>query len=225
MRWLPPNVSTYGSDIDGILHVIWYLTVAWFFLTIGLLLFFMIRFRRGPGRARYIRGDRLREAAWILVPCVIVLGIDLWLDAAGAPVWARVKEMLPETRIQVRVTGVQFNWEILYPGPDGAFGTEDDRQIDNELHVPVSHPVLVQLQSKDVIHSFFLPHLRLKQDVIPGRTINAWFEATTPGQYELVCAELCGFGHSGMKGILHVHTPEEYRTWLEEQWPAPVPGA
>jgi cytochrome c oxidase subunit 2 len=117
------------------------------------------------------------------------------------------------------VTAKQFNWEILYPGPDGKFGTEDDRLLDNELHVPVGKPVRVVLKSKDVLHSFFLPTLRLKQDIVPGRAIDAWFEAVKPGRYELPCAELCGFGHSGMKGWLHVHTPDDYEMWTKEQWP------
>jgi len=77
----------------------------------------------------------------------------------------------------------------------------------------------VILKSKDVIHSFFLPNLRVKQDSVPGRDILVWFEAVKPGKYELPCAELCGFGHSGMRGWLHVQTPEEYAKWVEESWP------
>ena len=86
--------------------------------------------------------------------------------------------------------------------------------------MPVVKPVHVILKSKDVIHSFFLPNLRLKQDTVPGRDIVAWFEATKPGQYEMPCAELCGFGHSGMKGWLYVHTPEDYAKWAKEKWPS-----
>ena len=102
-------------------------------------------------------------------------------------------------------------------GADGKFGTDDDVKFDNDLHVPVSKVVRVQLSSKDVIHSFFLPNLRLKQDAVPGRTILTWFEATKPGKYELPCAELCGFGHSGMKGWLNVYTPEDYQKWAAEK--------
>ena len=82
--------------------------------------------------------------------------------------------------------------------------------------MPVNKPIRVQLSSKDVIHSFFLPNFRLKQDAVPGRTILVWFEATKPGKYELPCAELCGFGHSGMKGWVYVHTPDEYKKWADE---------
>jgi cytochrome c oxidase subunit 2 len=135
------------------------------------------------------------------------------------PLWARIKQQVPPSNIQVRVTAKQFNWEILYPGPDGTFDTADDVQMDNELYVPVNRVVQVFLASKDVIHSFFLPNLRLKQDVVPGRTIQAWFEATKPGVYEIPCAELCGFGHSGMLGYLTVYSAEDYEKWVKEQWP------
>jgi cytochrome c oxidase subunit 2 len=92
--------------------------------------------------------------------------------------------------------------------------------LENELHVPVNTVVVVTLQSRDVIHSFFLPNVRLKQDAVPGREIRAWFEATQPGRYELPCAELCGFGHSGMLGYMTVYSPEDYSKWVKEHWPS-----
>jgi cytochrome c oxidase subunit 2 len=220
MRWLPGNASTYGADVDAVLAVIWYNTVVWFFLTTGTLAAFLILYRRRAGRpATYVRGERLREALWILVPVAVVLVLDLWLDFRGAPVWAKVKVERPRTEFVIEVTGKQFGWEVVYPGPDGAFGTADDRQFLDELHVPVNRPVRVVLRSRDVIHSFFLPNFRLKQDAVPGRTIEGWFEATVPGTYEVPCAMLCGFGHSGMKAFLHVHAPEGYDAWVKEQWP------
>ena len=219
MRWLPENVSTYGGEIDGIIRLIYYLTLAWFFLTFTVLGVFLVLYRRREGRrASYVQGERLREVAWILVPVFVVLILDLWLDFRGAPVWAKVKLDRPPAELTIQVTAKQFNWEVLYPGPDGKFGTADDREFENELHVPANTVVRVVLKSKDVIHSFFLPNLRLKQDMVPGRAIEAWFEATKPGKYEIPCAELCGFGHSGMKGWLYVQPPEEYRNWVKEQW-------
>lgn len=219
LRWLPENVSTYGADVDGVIAVIWYNTVAWFLITFGILAVFLVRYRRRPGRrAAYVRGERLREALWILVPVAVVLVLDLWLDFHGAPVWARVKIERPPTDLVIEVTGKQFQWEVRYPGPDGQFGTADDREFLDELHVPVNRPVRVVLRSKDVIHGFFLPNLRVKQDVVPGRDIEGWFEATKAGKYELPCSMLCGFGHSGMKAYLHVHPPEAYEAWVKEQW-------
>jgi cytochrome c oxidase subunit 2 len=109
---------------------------------------------------------------------------------------------------------------VTYPGPDGKFGTEDDKTFDNEIHVPVGKPVALILKAQDVIHSLYMPNLRFKQDAVPGREISAWFEANKPGKYEMPCAELCGFGHSGMRGWLFVHTPEEYAKWVKQQWPS-----
>lgn len=219
-NWFPENVSTFGGEIDSVFYLILYITGAWFFLTEGLILFFLVRYRRRPGtKAAYIPGDTLKQSLWILIPGLIVLILDLWIDFRGAEVWAKIKGRAPLSDLRVQVTAKQFNWEILYPGPDGKFETADDLQIENELHVPAGKVVGLILKSKDVIHSFFLPHLRLKQDALPGREIEAWFEATTPGRYEMPCAELCGFGHSGMNGWLFVHTPEDYEKWVKGQWP------
>jgi cytochrome c oxidase subunit 2 len=212
-------VSTYGADVDALIALIWYTTVVWFVLTFGAIGLFLVLYRRRSGRpAAYVQGERLRQALWVLVPVAIVLVIDLWLDFRGAPVWAKVKLERPPAALSIQVTGKQFNWEVLYPGPDGKFGTPDDKLFLDELHVPVNRPVRVVLKSRDVIHSFFLPNFRLKQDMVPGREIEGWFQATRPGQFELPCAELCGFGHSGMKGYLYVHPEAEYDRWVKEQW-------
>ena len=117
----------------------------------------------------------------------------------------------------MQVTAKQFNWEITYPGPDGKFGTDDDMtHAATSCTCRSTRSSACSLKSQDVIHSFFVPQFRLKQDAVPGREIVAWFEATKPGKYEMPCAELCGFGHSGMKGWIYVHTPEEYETWAAE---------
>lgn len=217
--WLPENVSTFGSDVDGVFWLIFYITAVWFFITEGLILYFVLRYRRKPGRkATYVAGDSWSQFAWVLVPLAIVVVLDVLIDVNGGEVWAKIKRQIPETDIVVRAAGKQFNWGFTYPGPDGKFGTDDDLQLDNDLHVPVGKPVRVILTSKDVIHSFFLPNFRLKQDALPGKEIPLWFEATKTGEYEIPCAELCGFGHSGMKGIVYVHTPEDYQKWIKERW-------
>ncbi|NIO10861.1 MAG: cytochrome c oxidase subunit II [Deltaproteobacteria bacterium] len=218
--WLPENVSTFGQDIDAVFYLILYITAFWFVLTEGLLIFILIRYRRGEGRrASYFTGNTLRQAAWSLIPGLIVLILDLWIDFRGAAVWARIKGSVPTAQQQVRVVGKQFNWEMTYPGPDRQWGTPDDLMVENELHVPVGKVIRIILSSKDVIHSFYLPHLRLKQDALPGREVVAWFEATKVGEYEMPCAELCGFGHSGMNGRLYVYSADDYAKWLAENWP------
>ena len=217
-NWFPENVSTFGADIDGIFWFIFYIVTVWFFLTEGLIIYFIIRYRRTPGRkAVYTPGNTWAQLAWVLAPMAIVVVLDIVIDMRGGAVWAKVKIDRPATDFIVQGIGKQFNWEFVYPGPDGKFGTDDDITTDNELHIPINKPIHVILMSKDVIHSFFLPHFRLRQDAMPGRQIPVWFEATKLGQYEIPCAELCGFGHSGMKGLVVVHTPEEYEKWLKEK--------
>ena len=216
LKWLPENVSTFGAEIDFLFYVIYYITAVTFLLVAIAMVAFLIVFRRREGRrARYMHGNTALEITWTVATTVIFV----ILAVMSGPLWGKIKQQVPPSNVQVRVTGKQFNWEILYPGPDGQFGTADDLQTDNELHVPVNRVVQVFLTSKDVIHSFFLPNLRLKQDALPGRVIQAWFEATKPGVYEIPCAELCGFGHSGMLGHLTVHSAEDYEKWVKEQWP------
>ena len=119
--------------------------------------------------------------------------------------------------VRIQVYGKQFEWRLRYPGPDREFGTVDDVVGVAEMHVPVDRPVVVQLQSRDVLHSFWLPNARLKQDLVPGLTIRQWFEIYKTGKYPIVCAELCGQLHTTMKGRLVVETDEEFAAWLEKQ--------
>jgi cytochrome c oxidase subunit 2 len=216
MSWLPENVSTYGAEIDYLFYVIYYITAAVFILVTLLMVLFLILYRHREGRrAIYSHGNTALEITWTIIPAIILVALSFMSVSS----WGKIKSHVPPSDFQVQVTAKQFNWEILYPGPDRKFGTEDDFQIENDMHVPVNKVVHVILKSKDVIHSFFLPNLRLKQDAVPGRDILAWFEATKPGKYELPCAELCGFGHSGMRGWLYVHSPEDYEQWVKEHWP------
>jgi len=221
LSWLPENVSTYGGDIDSLFAIIYYIVGVWFLAAEGLLLYFIVRYRRREGRpAVYVRGASLRQLSWVLVPAAIVLALDLFIDYKGHPVWARVKQDFPPDALRIGGTAKQFNWAFTYPGRDGELGTGDDFTMDNELHVPVDQNVHIAVESQDVIHSFFIPVIRVKQDVLPGRTTNVWFNARKTGRYELPCAELCGFGHYTMRGFLVVHSPEEYRQWIESRTPA-----
>ena len=216
MSWLPENVSTFGAEIDYLFYLIYYITGAVFILVTFLMILFLILYRHREGRrAVYSHGNTALEITWTIVPTVVLLVLSFMSVSS----WGKIKSHAPPSDFQLQVTGKQFNWEIVYPGPDGKFGTEDDFQIDNDMHVPVNKVVRIILKSRDVIHSFFVPQLRLKQDAVPGRDILVWFEATKPGKYELPCAELCGFGHSGMRGWLYVHTPEDYQKWVKESWP------
>jgi cytochrome c oxidase subunit 2 len=219
LQWLPEDVSTFGQDIDSLFYLIYYIKGVTFIVVTVLMIWFLIRYRHREGRrATYTHGNTTLEIIWTVIPAAIFIALSFM----SVSTWAKVKRSAPESDFEVGVAGKQFNWEIAYPGPDGKLGTDDDIKFDNDLHVPVNKVVRVHLTSRDVIHSFYLPNLRLRQDAVPGRTILVWFEATKPGKYELPCSQLCGFGHSGMKGWLYVHTPEEYQKWTAEKL-APKP--
>ena len=218
--WLPENVSTYGQDIDWLFHLIYWITGVVFILVTVAFLTFIVVYRDRPGRqARYTHGSAPLEIVWTVVPALILVVLTL----LSVPAWRTIKMTMPETDFVVQVRAKQFNWQVTYPGPDGQFGTADDVTLLDEMHVPVGKVVRVDLSSDDVIHSFFVPQFRFKQDAVPGREIPQWFEITKPGKYEAPCAELCGFGHSGMKGWVYAHTPEEYQKWAAENLTAAAP--
>jgi cytochrome c oxidase subunit II len=212
--WLPENVSTYGRDIDWLFHLIYYITGVTAILVFATMLAFLVMYKDRPGRrARYTHGNATLEIVWTVIPALILV----ILTFLSVPAWSKIKMAAPPpSDFVVQVTAKQFNWQVTYPGPDGKFGTPDDKTLLDEMHVPVNKVVHVHLRSQDVIHSFFVPQFRMKQDAVPGREIVQWFEATKPGKYELPCAELCGFGHSGMRGWIYVHTPDEYTKWAAE---------
>jgi cytochrome c oxidase subunit 2 len=217
LNWLPENVSTYGAEIDRMFYIIYYVTMIAFILVAVAMIWFLIKYRRREGgRAKYTHGNNTLEVVWTIVPAIILVILAIM----GQSSWGKIKIDMPPGEIHVNVHAKQFNWDMTYPGPDKKFGTKDDVTLENEMHVPVDKVVRIDMTAKDVIHSFFVPNLRLKQDIVPGRVIPAWFEATKPGTYEIPCAELCGFGHSGMNGRLVVHSPEDYSAWVKKTWPS-----
>ncbi len=217
LGWLPENISTFAQGVDTLFALIYWITVVVFVLVIGTLVVFLIKYRHRAGhRAEYIEGSTKLEIIWTAVTTVIVFGLAM----LSFPQWNNLKSPAENPDYVVQVRGEQFNWYMIYPGPDNELGTEDDLELENELYVPKDKLVQILLTSKDVIHSFFIPNLRQKQDALPNRTIDTLkFQATKPGRYEIPCAELCGFGHSGMLGYLIVQTQEEYDAWVAEQWP------
>jgi cytochrome c oxidase subunit 2 len=210
---LPENVSTYGGQIDGLFRLILWITGVIFVVVELLLLYFLFRYRHREGRtARYTHGSNRLEVIWTIVPAIICVVLALLSRRS----WAEIKQNMPKQAMNVEITAEQFAWNIRYPGPDGKLETPDDIVTLNQLHMPVGRPVIVTLHSKDVIHSFFLPEFRVKQDAVPGMTTRIWFEATRVGNWEIACAELCGLGHYRMKGFVTVETPEEFERWLAE---------
>jgi cytochrome c oxidase subunit 2 len=211
-HWFPENVSTFGAKMDSMFMIILWITGITFVVVEVMLLYFAVKYRHKPGRrAHYVHGNKRLEIIWTAVTFVIVL----FVAAISVEPWMAVRNpaRFPAPELAVEVTAKQFEWQARYPGADGRLGTADDFTSRNQLHVPVGRAVHVTLLSEDVIHSFFLPHLRVKQDAVPGMRIPIWFEATRAGEYVLGCAELCGLGHYRMKGVVRVHEAAAFDSW------------
>lgn len=212
----PKGLSTFAGEIDSLHDTIFLITGLVFLLTEGLLLYFMWAYRERPGhKAVYSHGHMGLEVAWTLLP----IAIFVFLGIYSVRLWNKLKDPshFPDKTFDVRVVAQQFEWHIFYPGADGKLNTPDDVEIVNEMQVPRGVPVRVWLSSKDVIHSFFLPEMRVKQDAVPGMEVPIWFEATEFANLEIACAELCGLGHYRMKGLLKVVHKEALEKWLKEQ--------
>jgi cytochrome c oxidase subunit 2 len=211
--WLPEGTSSYSGTIDDMFFVILWVTGIAFLLTEALLFYFVWRYRSRPGvRATYTHGNATLEIVWTVVPAVFLV----FLAVASRNVWNQVKGSVPPVDETVLVTAKQFTWEVRYAGTDGAFETADDVVTDNEMRLPVGKPTRIRLRSRDVLHSFFVPSFRLKQDAVPGLSIDVWVQPEKVGDYEIACAELCGFGHYNMRGLLTVLSEPDYRAWLQQ---------
>ena len=220
MTWtwfLPHNgASTFAPQIDFLYDVILVITGIAFVLVESGLIWFSFKYRARPGRkAFYTHGNATAEVIWTAVPAVTVVA----LGVMSAGLWNHIKgrNSVPANAIAYGVEAKQFEWNVTYAGADGQLGTADDFVVRNQLHVPVNKPILINLTSQDVIHSFFVPAFRLKQDAVPGMKIRVWFQATQAGTQELGCAELCGLGHYRMRAVVTVHTQEDYDKWLADQ--------
>jgi cytochrome c oxidase subunit 2 len=199
---LPEQASSVAGQVD--LLLLFLVTVSLFFtlLIAGLIVVFMIRYRRHPGvdHAPDAHGSLILEATWTAVPFAIAMVMFFW----GASLYATLRRA-PDDALSIHVVGKQWMWKLQH--------MEGRREI-NELHVPVGRPVQLTMTSEDVIHSFFVPAFRVKQDAVPGRYTTAWFEATKPGTYHLFCAEYCGTLHSGMIGRVVAMEPAAFERWL-----------
>jgi cytochrome c oxidase subunit 2 len=213
---LPINVSSYGADIDGVITFIFWCVGIWFVAAEAILVFALVRFRRRDGvRGAWLPADTLRSSAVILAPLAGVILCDLYIEHMSSSVWRAVKNEAPPHHTLVRITGRQFVWTFQYAGKDGRLDTKDDFETVGEMHVPRGRVVRFQLESHDVLHAFWSPALRLKQDAVPGRSIPGWFEATKDGSYEIACAELCGPAHTSMRAWMIVEPPESFDAWIE----------
>ena len=235
---LPIDISTHGHQIDLLIYIFHGLMAALF---IGWFLFFIIalvRFRQRPGHKATYKLNHFKTPTYLEV--AVAMAEAALLIGFSFPILHHYQNYMPPENqaLNVRIVAEQFAWNIHYPGPDGIFGktnpslvsatnpigldsgdpnAQDDIRTVNQLHIPVNTPVIAHLSSKDVIHSFFLPVMRVKRDVIPGQEIPVWFEATQAGNFEIACAQLCGLGHYRMRGFFIVETKENFEKWLTEQ--------
>jgi cytochrome c oxidase subunit 2 len=213
--WLPDAKSTYAPKIDGMFNFILWLTLIVFFLVEFALVWFLWKYRYKPGRkAKYYHGNNKLEIAWTIVPAVILTFLAVFSNS----LWSEIKYPgnFPKNADQIRIKPRQFQWEITYPGPDKKFDTPDDINTVNQLYLVENEPVQIFLQAQDVIHSFFVPEFRIKQDAVPGMKTSVWI-VPSPGNYEIACAELCGAQHYRMKGYVTVVSRDSVNGWLKSQ--------
>src|SRR5436189_1657006 len=238
MIGMPPNASAHGYQIDHIIEFCHWFMGALFLGWSAFFLFVLWRFRKGRNPVANHEGvtsgiSTHLEFAVVLIEAVLLIGFAI-------PLWAKRVNSFPDDKdaIVVHAVGQQFNWNFHLPGPDGAFGrrnielvsnsnplgldqsdtaAKDDLIVTGTLHVPKDRPVIIELSSKDVIHNFALPSMRIAQDAIPGSVIPMWFKPIKTGEFEVVCGQLCGLGHYSMKGTVVVDEPAAYQDWLKEQ--------
>ena len=210
----PPQASTFAGREDALFFFLVAVSLVFVGLIFLLVTVFAIRYRRrSPDeRPRRTREPLLLELAWTLIP----FGLMVIMFAWGAQLFFFASRP-PAGAMEVAVVGKQWMWKFQHP--------EGPREID-ELHVPVGVPVALTMTSEDVIHSFFVPAFRIKRDVVPGRYVTAWFQATKTGSYHLFCSQYCGTQHAGMTGQVIVMDPVDFERWLQGRAGAtPTPAA
>lgn len=237
--WRREVASEEGSGID--LTITYLLVVAGILVVAGhaVLIRFIWKSSRGTESA-YGRPSQKAEWLWSIIPVLLMTVLsEAGVLLVSGPVWDSIYAEAPKDPVVLEVAGKQFEWYVRYPGKDGTFGkselkdvnetdnlfglsdfdksAEDDIIKRGQIYLPVGRPVVVRLRTYDVIHSFFVPEFRVKQDLLPGYTTRIKFTPTREGEFDLACAELCGLGHYTMKGKVFVVKPEAYEEWLKKQ--------
>jgi len=240
LPWRPGVATDEGRGIDGVISYLLFATGL--ILVAGhVVLLRFLWLSTGPSPAAYVRPSKRTEWLWGIIPVIGMLLIsEVGVLAVASPVWDSLFVEQPAEPFLVEVTGKQFEWIVRYPGEDGAYGRtslaavdvaeQNDLGIDDgdpaskddivkrgTLYLPRGRAVVVRLRTQDVIHSFFVPEFRVKQDLIPGFDTRLKFTPNRNGEFELACAELCGLGHYTMRGKVIVLEPAEFEAWLGRQ--------
>jgi cytochrome c oxidase subunit 2 len=235
---LPNVASAHGPEVDFLMALVHWLMLLLFVFWGAYYVYVLVRFRASRNPQASYEGtsggfSKVQEAGVVAVEAVLLL-------AFAFPLWGFLKHDFPDAgeAFEVHVIAEQFTWNVHYAGADGVFGRRsadlvdvvsnpvgldrsdpaaaDDVTIPDELHLPVGRPAVIRLSSKDVIHSFGIPEMRIKQDAIPGLLIPIWFTPTVEGEYEIACAQLCGPSHYRMRGYVTVEPERDLHSWLAE---------
>ncbi len=198
----PAQASTIAWQVDALYAFLLVLTVVFCLLVFGMVIIFAIKYRRRSEdeQPEQTHGNLVLELSWTIIP----LFLSLFVFLLGADVFFRLQRP-PSDPLEIYAVGKQWMWKIQH---------ESGKREINTLHVPKGQPVRLTMTSEDVIHDFFIPAFRVKNDVLPGRYTTLWFEATQTGEFHLFCAEYCGTQHSGMIGKVIVLEPADYHDWL-----------
>ena len=238
MPFSPPLASSHAASVDYVMTLVHLLMLVLFVGWGAYFVFVLFRFRRARHPRANADGARGRFALTTEIGVVIAEAVLLVIFAL--PLWFDRTAAQPGTdgAIVIRVVGEQFAWNVHYPGADGRFGEtklslvtptnslgldrqspfgKDDIIVQNQMHLPVNRPVIVQLSSKDVIHSFGVPAMRVKQDANPGLSTPVWFTPTMTGVFDIACSQLCGLGHYRMVGLMTVESEEAFRKFLADE--------
>jgi cytochrome c oxidase subunit 2 len=239
---LPLDASAHGQNIDQLIVYVHILMLVLFVGWGAFYIFVLMRFRQSKSPKADYEGVKSHASSYLevtvaLIEVVLLIGFSI-------PIYSKYVGTKPvdSEALHIRVIGQQFNWNFHYAGADGKFGKTDPKLIDaafnpmgldkndpnaqddiftiSEMHVPADKPIIVSITSRDVIHSFGVPNLRVKQDAVPGLEIPVWFEAKIPGRYDIACSQLCGDLHYSMIGFVNVDSPEKYQEWIASQTPA-----
>lgn len=211
------RASSYAAGLDNLVLLVTVLVGFWFLVAEAILFWLIFRWRAREGQpAQYLTGKEAHIKKWINIPHYAIIVCDIVLIVAAVLVWVEIKQKLPPADETVRVIGRQWVWAFVHPGPDGKLDTPDDIRTTDELHVQVDKTYHFELQSEDVLHSFFVPVFRLKQDAIPGRTIVGWFKPIQTGKHDITCAEICGIGHGVMGGTIFIESADQHAAWVQQ---------
>ena len=201
MTWIPEAASNLASKVDGVLLVITLISIFFFVLISAVLIYFAVKYRRKSDdeETPYITGNETLEIIWTVIPSILLILLFVY----GFVVYKDMRTP-PKDAVDITVTGKQWLWTFEY---------YNGKKTLNELYVRQNRPVRMVMRADDVLHSFFVPAFRVKQDLIPGRYTQLWFTPTKIGTFDIFCAEYCGTGHSAMLGRVIVLSPEAYDIW------------